>query len=456
MEIKISTEKLIQPILQDLAWLEAILDLRMSAYFEEAAPDFIFPEPPKWLGEDNPYTYFVTKYKLDSKERVILLMSMVPLLSPQSFDCFFIQNKSIGRPFSEFGGVEARSHKGFIPTVETVNFVLNGKDLLKRLDLYKVFSEEHFFSKRQILSLKKNSETESFWSNSLQINEDFFYHLISGEKISPKFSSQFPAKELTTQLQIDDLVLNKQLMDELGLILNWIKFRDEIKASPNLRKSFRTGYRALFYGPPGTGKSLTAAILGKNNGLPVYRIDLSQVVSKYIGETEKNLSRLLDVAEHKNWVLFFDEADSLFSKRTEINDSKDKYANQGTSYLLQRLEEYDGLVILATNLRPNIDRAFVRRFQSILYFNLPTVDERITLWENALRNFSIAKDVSIKKLSEKYEVSGAAISNAIQFSWLSSKRDQRDQISSLDIEGGLLREMAKEGIDLNSVQWSAH
>ena len=445
MEVKNSTERLIQPILQDLAWLESILDLRMSAYFEEESPDFLFPAAPIWPGESTPYTNFVSKYKLDIKERVILLMSMVPLLSPQTFDCFFIQNKSIGRPFSEFGGVEAKSHKGFIPTVETVNFVLNGKDLLKRLDLYKVFSEEHFFSKRQVLSLKKNSENESFWSNSLQINEDFFYHLISGEKISPKFSSEFPAKELTTQLQIDDLVLNKQLMDELGLILNWIKFRDEIKASEKLRKSFRTGYRALFYGPPGTGKSLTAAILGKNNDLPVYRIDLSQVVSKYIGETEKNLSRLLDVAEHKNWVLFFDEADSLFSKRTEINDSKDKYANQGTSYLLQRLEEYDGLVILATNLRPNIDRAFVRRFQSILYFNLPTVDERIKLWENALKNFNLASDVSVKKLSEKYEVSGAAISNAIQFSWLSSKRDQRDQITSLDIEGGLLREMAKEG-----------
>ena len=169
------------------------------------------------------------------------------------------------------------------------------------------------------------------------------------------------------------------------------------------------------------------------------------IVSKYIGETEKNLSRLLDIAEHKNWVLFFDEADSLFSKRTEVNDSKDKYANQGTSYLLQRLEEYDGLVILATNLRPNIDRAFIRRFQSILFFNLPTVEERIKLWENALKNFTISKDVSIKKIAEKYEVSGASIGNAIQFSWLSSKRDLRNEISELDIEAGLLREMAKEG-----------
>jgi len=445
MEIKVNSEKLIQPILQDLAWLESILDLRMNTYFEDSYPEFTFPDPPTWMGESTPYSEFIRENNLNFTERVVFLMSMVPILNPRSFDCFFIQNKSIGRPFSEFGGVESKSHKGFIPTVETVNFVLNGKDIYKRLDLYKVFSEDHFFSKFQVLALKKNSETESFWSNGLQINEDFFYHLISGEKLAPKFSSEFPAKEITTRLQISDLVLNKQLMDELELILNWIQFREEIKSSEKLRKSFRTGYRALFYGPPGTGKSLTAAILGKNYDLPVYRIDLSQVVSKYIGETEKNLSRLLDIAEHKNWVLFFDEADSLFSKRTEVNDSKDKYANQGTSYLLQRLEEYDGLVILATNLRPNIDRAFIRRFQSILYFNLPTVDERIKLWENALKNFTIAKDVSIERLAEKYEVSGASIGNAIQFSWLSSKRNLRNEITELDIEAGLLREMAKEG-----------
>lgn len=445
MEIRNGSEKYIQPILRDLAWLESILGERMNTYFEDEETDFFLTSPPDLLGNDTPYEQFILRYELTLQERVVFLMSMVPLLSPQSFDCFFIQNKSIGRPFSEFGGIEAKSHKGFIPTVETVNFVLNGKDIFKRLDLYALFAQEHVFAKYQVLFLKKNSDSESFWSNGFQVNEDFFYHLISGEKIAPKFSSEFPAKALSTPLQIEDLVLNKQLMDELGLILNWIKHRDEIRSSEKLRKSFRTGYRALFYGPPGTGKSLTAAILGKNNDLPVYRIDLSQVVSKYIGETEKNLSRLLDIAEHKNWVLFFDEADSLFSKRTEINDSKDKYANQGTSYLLQRLEEYDGLVILATNLRPNIDRAFIRRFQSILYFNLPTVDERIILWENALKNFNISGDVSIKKLAEKYEVSGAAIGNAIQFSWLSSKRDLRDQINSLDLEAGLLREMAKEG-----------
>lgn len=277
------------------------------------------------------------------------------------------------------------------------------------------------------------------------MNEDFFYHLISGEPIKPKFSEGFPAKELTTQLEIEDLVLTKQLKEELYHILAWMEHRSEINNNKNLRKNFKKGYRALFYGPPGTGKSLSAAILGKMSNQLVYRVDLSQVVSKYIGETEKNLARLLDTAEYKNWVLFFDEAESLFSKRTEVNDSKDKYANQGTAYLLQRLEDYDGLVILATNLRPNIDRAFVRRFQSIIYFNVPGFQERMQLWENSLKVFEIDENLSIPKLAEKFEVSGASINNAIQFAWLNARRHQRKIIETFDIEAGLMREMSKEG-----------
>jgi SpoVK/Ycf46/Vps4 family AAA+-type ATPase len=109
------------------------------------------------------------------------------------------------------------------------------------------------------------------------------------------------------------------------------------------------------------------------------------------------------------------------------------------------LEEYHGLVILATNLRPNIDRAFVRRFQSILYFNLPSIQDRIQLWENALLNINISPETNFRRLSEKYEVSGAAISNAIQYAWLNAKKNEREMITSLDLEAGLLREMSKEG-----------
>lgn len=438
-------QELIQPILVDLDWLKSFIELKIKVYFDGNNETEPFPELPILIDDQVPYNQFVLKYQLDFVERVVLLMSMVPVLAPQIYDCFFIQNTSIGRPFSEFGGIELKSHRGFIPTAETVNFVLNGNDIKSRMELFKIFSEDHFFSKNQVLHLNKDADSSSFWSSRLVINEDFFYHLISGDEIKPKFSAEFPAKEVTTKLNMDDLVLNKQLKDELSHILTWIKYREEINATESLKRNFRAGYRALFYGPPGTGKTLTVSLLGKLTQHPVYRIDLSRIVSKYIGETEKNLSRLLDIAENKKWILFFDEADALFSKRTEINDSKDKYANQGTSYLLQRLEEYDGLVILATNLRPNIDRAFVRRFQSILYFNLPSIQERIRLWENALVNINIAPDINLQRIAEKYEVSGAAVSNAIQFAWLNAKKNQNELICSLDLEAGLLREMSKEG-----------
>lgn len=438
-------QDLIRPILMDLDWLKSFISVRIKVYFNGHVEGESFPELPPVTDTSTPYYRFLSDYQLDFVERVVLLMSMVPLLAPQTYDCFFIQNTSIGRPFSEFGGIEDKVHRGFIPTGETVNFVVNGSNISKRMELLRVFSEDHFFSKNQVLHLKNDQYSTSFWSNRLVINEDFFYHLISGDIIKPKFSAEFPAKELTTNLNFDDLIVSKQLKDELSYILTWIRHKEEIKATESLRRNFSAGYKALFYGPPGTGKSLTAALLGKLTSHPVYRIDLSRIVSKYIGETEKNLSRLLDSAENKNWILFFDEADALFSKRTEINDSKDKYANQGTAYLLQRLEEFDGLVILATNLRPNIDRAFVRRFQSILYFNLPTLDERVQLWKNALENMRVAPDINLQRLSEKYEVSGAAISNVIQFAWLNSKKNQQELIHSLDLEAGLLREMSKEG-----------
>lgn len=126
----------------------------------------------------------------------------------------------------------------------------------------------------------------------------------------------------------------------------------------------------LFIGEPGTGKKTTASLIAHQLNKEVYRIDLSMVVSKYIGETEKNLKKIFDAAEHKNWILFFDEADALFGKRTNVRDAHDKYANQEIAYLLQRIEDYQGIVILATNMKNNIDDAFIRRFDSIIHFPL--------------------------------------------------------------------------------------
>ena len=128
--------------------------------------------------------------------------------------------------------------------------------------------------------------------------------------------------------------------------------------------------KILFIGAPGTGKKILASLIGQQSGIEVFRIDLSMIVSKYIGETEKNLELVFARAENKGWILFFDEADALFGKRTNIKDAHDKYANQEVAYLLQKIEDYNGLVILATNMKSNIDEAFTRRFQTIIRFPL--------------------------------------------------------------------------------------
>src|SRR5258708_35032787 len=135
-----------------------------------------------------------------------------------------------------------------------------------------------------------------------------------------------------------------------------------------LNPGTKPGFASLFSGPSGTGKTLAAALLGKRAGLDVYRVDLARVVSKDVGETEKNLGHIFDEAERKNWILFFDEADALFSKRTRVSDSHDRYANPEVNYLLQRIEQFPGLVILATNTNESIDETFACRFQFVIHF----------------------------------------------------------------------------------------
>ena len=178
------------------------------------------------------------------------------------------------------------------------------------------------------------------------------------------------------------MIIEQVVRQEIDNILLWIKHKNKILDDWDLSKSIKPGYKALFYGPPGTGKTFTAALIGKKSGKDVYKIDLSMVVSKWVGETEKNLGRVFDMAENKDWILFFDEADALFGKRTGAQSSQDRYANQEVAYLLQRTEDFSGTVILASNLKGNIDEAFSRRFQSIVFFPYPKAAQRQMMWEN--------------------------------------------------------------------------
>jgi len=232
------------------------------------------------------------------------------------------------------------------------------------------------------------------------------------------------------------------------MAINWMKSLDQLTANPKLKKELN-GYKLLFHGPPGTGKTMTTKILGKELNRPVFRIDLSMVVSKYVGETEKNLRSIFDYAEHRNWILFFDEGDALFGKRSNTSSSQDRYANQEIAYLLQRMETFTGIVILATNKLKNMDDAFQRRFQSIIYFPKPSTEIRLCLWENAFSNDFVLEDPSIlTTYANNYDVSGAEIINIKHFAIAQTIEKNKTIISEEDLRKGLKYELLKKGIIL--------
>jgi SpoVK/Ycf46/Vps4 family AAA+-type ATPase len=212
-----------------------------------------------------------------------------------------------------------------------------------------------------------------------------------------------------------------------------------------MRAKLRPGCRALFYGPPGTGKTLTASLLGQRLGSEVFRVDLSMIVSKYIGETEKNLAGLFDRAEHKNWILFFDEADALFGKRSQVRDARDRYANQEVSFLLQRIEVFSGLAILASNLTNNVDMAFSRRFESMIHFPMPRSGERLLLFRKALPDgVALEGGLDLGGIAARYEISGGTIINVVRHVCLVAAARGEKVLRRADFEEGIRREYAKE------------
>jgi SpoVK/Ycf46/Vps4 family AAA+-type ATPase len=268
----------------------------------------------------------------------------------------------------------------------------------------------------------------------------------TGVDHKPTFSHEFPARLITTDLTFGHLVLPASTREQLEEIKRWVMHGRALLHGWDLRHKLQPGFTCLFYGPSGTGKTLSACLIGKHCGCDVYRIDLSMVVSKYIGETEKNLSRVFDMAEHRRWILFFDEADALFGKRTRVDDARDRYANQEVSFLLQRIEEFDGVIILATNLRANIDEAFLRRFHAIVPFAMPRPPERLRLWREAFSPKSRLDDrIDLGRIAEKHELSGGTIMNVVRYASLLALSRGTDTILLEDVEEGIRRELLKEG-----------
>ena len=255
------------------------------------------------------------------------------------------------------------------------------------------------------------------------------------------------ARKITPTYKWKDIVLPADRLEQMREICNHVKYRERVYGEWGFgsKLSLGKGLSVLFAGPSGTGKTMAAEIIADELGLELYKIDLSTVVSKYIGETEKNLSQIFTEAETSNAILFFDEADALFGKRSEVKDSHDRYANIEVGYLLQRMEEYEGVVILATNFRKNMDEAFVRRLHFTIEFPFPNEADRRRIWEGIWPG-DMPRDPALEFnfMAERFEVSGGNIRNiALAAAFLAA--DNSDIVDMTHLLRATRREYQKMG-----------
>ena len=436
----------------ELEWLAHVIELRLHHYFHEKAPgspplpDTLAPPPPL-RPKAGPYAAALQRHGFDAIERLLMILALAPQLRPQLLDVLATQNATTQRPYTEFGA-HAGPGGAMLPTVETACFLLAGDDLARRFEALQRLSPQQRLARDGLLHTETPAllEAGGLLQSLLVPSPAFLAEALPGPALPAPPDRTALATRVQTGLRWEDLVLPATTLGQLEDIHLWLTHGQRLLHDWGFGRRTGRGHVSLFHGPSGTGKTLSACLIGERCGREVHRVDLSLVVSKYIGETEKNLSRLFDAAERDGWILFFDEADALFGKRTSVSDAHDRYANQEVSYLLQRIEAFDGVVILASNLRHNIDDAFLRRFQSVVQFPLPRPPERLRLWREGIPD-AVRPDpaLDLTRLAQQHELSGGTIVNVLRYACLRSLARGDGLLRAEDVDEGVRRELLKEG-----------
>lgn len=379
-------------------------------------------------------------------ERIVLLLAMCPYLRPELLDCFRVQD-DLGREIVEFGGIHSSaSFRGFLPTGETAMHILAGNDLRKRALVQAVINPQHYLFRQGILSLSRTMGNEPPLSSQLILSDEYIDRLVRGKDYVPQYNESFPATILKTDKTWDDLFLNEREGEMVAQARQWVKNYDNVRGI--VGDKAMKGYRVLLYGPPGTGKTLTLALLGQATGKPLYRINISNIVDKYVGETSKKLEMLFLQAANKDWVLFFDEADALFGKRTSTSSAQDRYANQEVSYLLYKFEEYEGMIFLSTNKGVDLDEAFSRRFDTQIRYSDPDEFTRRRLWEHLFINrqiFDLDPAIKVSELAENIQVTGAWIEKFRNYCVLQTVSKGNNSLSAAEFRQYLSTQLSTHG-----------
>ncbi len=379
-------------------------------------------------------------------EVLLLLLSFTSWFRPVSLLRLATLQTDSDVRYLEPGGLYKKHSSRFIPTLQTAVFLLAGADVTLQA-YYQTVLSQHVLFREGILHLNGTQRLDSYpLEQLLEIDLAYYNYLIHGKKPRMDVSPDFPAALLETSKSPDDLVLKETTRRQLDMVMHYATVKERLYQREGVNDKLSPGYLALLYGPPGTGKTFSVAVLSKQLGIEAYRVDLSRIISKYIGETEKNLEKVFQRFEDKNCILMFDEADALFGKRTEVKDAKDRFANQEVAYLLQRVERFPGLVILATNYNQNLDAAFKRRILSSVYFAQPDTAEREILWQNSLpAYFQFEREDLPQYLAEKYSLTGANIANIMKLCCIQAEQKQENMLDKATIESFIYLEMSKEG-----------
>ena len=377
------------------------------------------PEMPSLPQENNIYVQVVQAFAPQEQHyvRILLLLALAPHFKPELLDVLIIKNDHTGAIYTELGGRFEQNPAKFRPTLQTAFFLLSQDVLAQKLKIAQWFDTSGIFYRKNILTLETqaNEHSQQSLNNEVITPTEEFLTLLTGAPYLPKMSTSFPAEPLTTSLEWDDLVLKKETLQNIEEVIALVEVIGQNDGRLRVSNHVKPGFRALFYGPSGTGKSFTAALMGKRLGMPVLRVHSAMLTSKFVGETEKNLDRLFDTAEGRQWILLFDEGENFFGQRSAGGgNAQDHYVNQQLGYMLQRIEAYNGLVIVSTNRKVAMDQAFKRRFQAMIEFPEPAEAERRLLWDKMFAQVPLHADVQLHAFSDQYhELTGGLLTNVL-------------------------------------------
>ncbi len=380
--------------------------LTAPPYNEDSVPA---PE----LEKGSLYHDLVSKHEFGIAERLVIALAISPYVSPGVCDAFNSDKKLLLKSKA------CKSAHGImlLPTIQTALFLLAGENVSKRLQFLHLFETSHVFYRESILDVGDMHPGEPMYNSILNLTPTYRDLVIYGEYRPPRFSTEFPAHLLTTRLEWDDLILMPTTATTLDDVKITLRHYEKLFTDWKMGNIMRPGCRVLLYGDSGQGKTLTAALLGKLLARPVYRVDIAASVSKYVGETNQRLEALFNTAENKDWILFFDEGDAMLGQRNKGGEnSSSHYANQEVAFLLQRIETFNGIIIVATNLRSNIDYAFQRRFDTAAQFKALDTERQQLVWNRfwPKEYLEISSSVDLELLIKRHPLSPASIINVIR------------------------------------------